>query len=356
MATFFEKVLEDSSNAALTETIVKPVVSRLEAAPRLGDQIAPIRNIDGDAVAMLVREVAAYGVGQVKAPEAAPPLVELTGGQETPQLTSLLDYDEMHRISPTRWERLQSSDDSVAVGEFRKLVEIGRQLEERNQRLTELHRWGAFSGRLEFRYQENDSVLVVDYPIPAGNKPTVSTPWSNIADSDPVADCRAFRLQVANTAGSPGVKFHISSEDLEYVLSNENLRTYYNVPVGQPFRPTVENVQELIGPGTEFIIADGGFRPETAGVDLAVSGHVRYKPVGKLLVTTDYTLDGVGIADTPNGDVEIQTGYNSTVSLKGPQSEIMLDTLSKQRFLRQASKRIPRLRAPGAFLYATIGS
>jgi hypothetical protein len=72
-------------------------------------------------------------------------------------------------------------------------------------------------------------------------------------------------------------------------------------------------------------------------------------------MTTDYTIDGAPIADTPNGLVEIATGYNTTALLPGPQSEVIMKGDGVyQRFLRQASRRIVRLRRPEAFLFADI--
>jgi hypothetical protein len=299
--------------------------------------------------------IAGIGIGQVKAPEATPPLVDLTGAEEQARLTTLLEYDEMHRISGTRWRRLQSTDDAIAAEEFRDLIRIGQELEERNERLTELHRWGAFSGTLTYQYQEEDSILTIDYALPTGNKPTVSVAWDDTANSDPVTNLQAFRNQVANTAGNPGVVFHISNSDLELALASDSLRGYFNIPVGQPFRPTEEDLAALVGAGTRFVIADQGFRPQSAGSDFSEAAHIKYKPEGKVLVTTEYNNNGSPIADTPNGDVEISTGYNSTAILKGPQSEIIMKGAgSYQRFLRQASRRIPRLAQPGAFLYATV--
>ena len=73
-----------------------------------------------------------------------------------------------------------------------------------------------------------------------------------------------------------------------------------------------------------------------------------------MLVTTVYNRNG-GIADTPNGLVEVRTGLDTTALLNGPQDEIILKGDGVyQRALRHASRRIVRLKQPEAFLYADI--
>jgi len=349
---FIDDILEQSN---LTDAIVGPLETEMETAPRLGDQIAPIQDIDGQYVSMRVEDLHAFGIGQFRAPEATPPLMDITGREEREEVIELAHLDEMHRISPIRWERLNSTDEAVVSKEARRLIEIGQILERRNERLTEWMRWQAFSGQLTIEYQERNTALVIDYPLPSGHKPTVTTGWDDLTDSDPVADMRAWSRQIGNSSGTPGTIFHMTGDDLENVINNEKLRLYFNVEAGQPFLPTQEDVERLLPPGSSIVQQDAAYRAESVGAAKAPADHTRYLPVGKVLVTTAYTLDGVPIADTPNGDVEIATGYNTTALLKGPQSEvIMKGEGAYQRMLRQASRRIVRLRRPEAFLYADI--
>src|ERR1044072_6576960 len=124
MATLLDRLFDQS---VLTNLIVKPVQTTMEAEPRLGDLIAPMKDVDGQFVRMQVRSVHAFGIGQFKAPEATPPLVDLTGREEQEQISGeLLQLGEMHRISPTRWERLQSTDEAIVAQETRNIVEIGQ--------------------------------------------------------------------------------------------------------------------------------------------------------------------------------------------------------------------------------------
>jgi Phage major capsid protein E len=341
--------------AALTDSIVGPVETEMEAAPFQGEQIAPMFDVDNQYISMRVEDIHAFGIGQFRAPEGAVPLMDLTGREEREEVIELAHLDEMHRISPIRWERLQSNDERVAGREARSLIEIGQILERRNERLTEWMRWQAFSGQLTIEYQQRDTALVIDYPLPAGHKPTVLIPWSDTVNSDPVNDMRTWQSQMSISAGAPGLRIHLSSDDLDNVLKNQNLRGYFNVAPGQPFLPTEADVLRLLRPGTTFVLVDEAYREGAVGASRDPADHTRFLPVGNVLMTTDYRAGGTPIADTPNGLVEIATGYNTTALLPGPQSEIIMKGEGVyQRFLRQASRRIVRLRRPEAFLYADV--
>ena len=120
--------------------------------------------------------------------------------------------------------------------------------------------------------------------------------------------------------------------------------------------PTLDDVLKLLPPGTKFVPTNHAYRAESVGASKRRQDHTRFLPVGKVLITTDYAVQGYGaIAETLNGPVEIKSGPNDTVFLPGPQSEIILKGEGVYtRLLRQASRRIVRLKVPEAFLYATV--
>lgn len=341
--------------AALTDAIVGPVETEMESAPFIGETIAPMQDTDSQYVSMKVEDLHSTGIGQFRAPEASIPLMDITGREEREEVIELAYLDEAHRISPRRWEILTQGGDRLASREARRLIEIGQILERRNERLTEAMRWQAFSGQLTIEYQQRDTALVIDYPLPAGNKPEVVVPWTDTVNSDPVNDLKVWMQQGSTSAGSPARRIHISDEDIELIVTNQRLRDYFNVDPGQPFMPTLEDVQKLLPPGTTFIPTNHGYREESVGASRAPEDHNRYLPVGNVLITTDYTLDGLPIAEMLNGPVEIKTGPDTTDFLQGPQSEIILKGEGVYtRLLRQGSRRIPRLRRPEAFVWATV--
>lgn len=342
--------------AVLTDLVVGPVETQMEAAARLGDQIAPLNPIQARSAKLQVSDLHAFGIGQFKAPDAIPPLMDITGRESREELIELVLLEEMHRISGERYMRLQSNDEKVRDSEMRSLVEIGQILQVRNERLTEKMRWDAFTGQLVVEYQQRDTGLVINYGIPSTHKPNASIDWSDTANSDPIADLKAWQKRVADSSGFYGTQIHLSTDAWDLILNSDSLRTYFNIEAGKPFIATEDDIVGLLRAGTTFKITDAGYRDETVGASKADADHTRYLPKDKVLVTTPYTIDGQKIADTLDGQVEIGTGFNTTAILQGPQSEVILDQMSKNRFLRQASARIPRLIIPEAFLYADVGT
>src|SRR3954452_11784985 len=99
----------DQSN--LTDMIVGEVETEMELAPFQGEQIAPMEDLDNTYVSMRVEDYYSYGIGQFRSPEAQPPLMDITGREEREEVIEMAFLDEMHRISPMRWERLNSTDE-----------------------------------------------------------------------------------------------------------------------------------------------------------------------------------------------------------------------------------------------------
>lgn len=351
-------VIDDiMDQAALTDSIVGPVESEMESAPFIGEQIAPMADTDSQYVSMRVEDLHATGIGQFRAPEGSIPLMDVTGAEEREEVIELAFLDEGHRISPRRWEVLTQGGDLLANREARRLVDIGQILERRNERLTEWMRWQAFSGQLTVEYEYRDSALVIDYPIPVGNKAAAAIAWTDLVNSDPVNDLKLWLQTVSTAAGSPARRIHISDEDTELILTNQKLPTYFNVEAGQPFMPTLDDVLKLLPPNTEFVPTNHGWRDPSVGASLDPADHNRYLPVGSILITTDYRINGLPIADTLNGPVEIKTGPETTDFMPGPQSEIILmGNGVYTRLLRQASRRMVRLRQPEAFGFFTNGN
>lgn len=349
-------VIDDiMDQAALTDAIVGPVETEMEAMPFQGEQIAPMQDSDSQYVSMRVEDLHATGIGQFRAPEASIPLMDITGREEREEVIEMAYLDEAHRISPRRWEILTQGGDRLAGREARRLIEIGQILERRNERLTEWMRWQAFAGQLTIEYQQRDTALVIDYPLPTGHKPTTGVSWTDLVNSDPVQDLKTWMLTDSTDAGAPARLIHISDEDIELIVNNQKLRTYFNVPVGQPFYPTLEDVLKLLPEGTQFVRVNHAYRDESVGASRRREDHTRFLPVGNILITTDYTVNGLPIAETLNGPVEIKTGPDTTDFLPGPQSEIILKGEGVYtRLLRQASRRMIRLRRPENFLYADV--
>lgn len=339
--------------AVLTDLINRPLVTQWEDQPRLGDLLAPMASIQSRFAKVRTAQTLAFGVGQFKAPDATPGLYtpDQTWSESVIELALL---EEMHRISGEDWLRLNSSDDVVRKSAGVELVDRGRILQLRNERLTEQMRWSAFAGSLTIPYPSGAS-LYIDYGIPTANKPTVSTLWSTTASADPISDIRAWSNQLAAASGYYGVRLHMSSETYDYLVRNANIKSYLTATNRSMLIPTKQDILTLLRDGTDIVIYDNGFRADGVGSARGVPNSLtRFLPVGKVLMTTEYQIEGQRIAETLDGQVLVADGYNSVAIRQGAQAEVLVDQMSKNHFFRVASARIPRLYYPECFLYATV--
>ena len=341
--------------AVLTSLVNEPVDTALEQAPLLGSQIAPQVNIEARMARMDVGRTYAFGIGQYKAPNAMPALIDMPTVERREALIEMVQLEEMHRINSEQWIRLQSSDENIRNAEGLDVVTRGQIMRRRLERLTEQQRWEVFvNGTLTVTYPRTNSQLFIDYGWLPGHKPTAATLWTDTVNADPVANLESWQAQVADDSGHLATQIHITSADAKLIVTNQKLKTYFNVPAGVPFRATLEQVASLLADGTTFVVHDAGWRPMASGADRSDSAHTRFLPVGKVVMTTPYQIDGENIADTLNGQMEISTAFNATSVQMGPSSEVIIDHMTHNRYLRHGAARITRILHPEAFLSATV--
>jgi hypothetical protein len=348
--------------AQLTDEIMRPSAGRSELAvedrPFFGAQIAPLKTHLGRTAKIRVREIKPFGKGQFRAPEATPPFVEF-GVTWKEELIELVLQDEMHRINEEEWMKLNSSDENIRRSAGVDLVERGRMMQTRNERLTEWMRWQAFSGMLTVQYQDGDKYLV-DYGLPATHKVTAGTLWSNTAAAQPIQDLQTWAQLIADDTGYYGQIAHMTSKTWWQIVLNDNVKNqinFYAAGANSILRPRESDIlAELSSYTGDFSIVryDNGFRDVGTVGQYGPGSLTKYLPDGYVLLTTPYVLDGTNIADVLDGQVSVSTGYNSTDIRTGFQSEIMLDHMSKTYYLRAASARIPRLLYPEAFVWAKV--
>lgn len=339
--------------AVLTDLITRPIQTQYEDNPRLGDLIAPMVDVHARSVKVRTAQTKAFGLGQFKAPDATPALYTPESvWQES--LIDLAELEEMHKINGTEWLNLNSSDENIRRAAGTDLVNRGKILQLRNERLTEWMRFQAFSGALTITYPTG-SQLAIDYGLPAGHKPTVSTAWSNTASADPIADMRSWSSTIGTDSGYFGCRYHMSSTTFDYIVRNTAVRNLLTATNRALLIPTKEDILALLRDGSDIVIYDNGYRDDGVGTARGVPDSLtRFIPHGKVLVTTEYQIEGQPIADTPNGEVLINGGYNQLNIAQGTQAEVLVDPLSKSHFFRVASARIPRLIYPECFLWATV--
>lgn len=344
--------------AVLTNLINNPVETALEKAPFLGSRIAATKSLAARMARIEIANAYSFGIGQFKAPNAMPALVEMPTGERQAKMIELVQLEEMHRINSEQWMKLNSTDGNIKNSEGLTVVERGQILQRRNERLTEWMRWQAFvNGAVTITYPRTNSVLAIDYGFLAGHRPEPANLWTDLTNADPVEDLDSYQTKLAEDSGHMGLNIHLTSKTAKLILRNEKLKPYFSVPSGQPFKPTLEDVAGLLAQGTKFVLYDAGYRPMASGTGLSTTdaNHTRYLPHNKVVITTDYEIEGEQIADTLDGQVEISVSYDQTSINQGTQSETILDHMTKNRYLRQASARIVRILHPECFLTATVG-
>jgi len=220
--------------ALLTDVIQRPPAGRAPGAAEdtgtfLGESIAPLKSHAARMAKVRVAELKPFGKGQLRAPDATPPLFK-PAVTWTEQLIELALLDEMERVPEEEWLALNSADDSRRRSAGASLVDRGRILRLRNERQTEWMRWQAFSGALTLTYppQQGGSQLVIDYGLPAGHRPTVSTLWSDTTNSDPVSDIQAFSEKLADDSGFYASHVHMNSKTYNYLVLNAKIKAAIN--------------------------------------------------------------------------------------------------------------------------------
>lgn len=339
--------------AVLTDLIVRPLTTIFEDQPRLGDLIAPIKSIQSRTAKFRTRQTLAFGKGQFKAPDATPPLYK-PNQTWTETVTELALLEEMERISGEDFMRLSSTDEVIRRAAGVDLVERGMILARRNERLTEWMRWQAFQGSLTIPYPSGQNLLV-DYGFKSTHLPTAGTLWSNTGSADPIADLRTWSNLLASDTGYYGLVVHMSSDTYDYMVKNSNVKSFLTATNRAMLIPTRQDIMTLLRDGTKIVLYDNGYRDDSVGSSRGTPDSLtRYLPKGKVLITTEYNIEGTNIAETLDGQVMVSTGYNTVEIRQGTQSEVILDHMSKNHFWRQASARIPRLIYPDNFVYATV--
>ena len=351
--------------AQLTDVIVRPVTTQFEDQPRLGDLLCPTLSIQSRVAKLRTRQILAFGIGQFKAPDASPG--NYTPNQAwTESVIELAQLEETSRVAGEDWIRLNSTDETIRRAAGVDLVDRGKILALRNERLTEKMRWDAMlNGNLTVTYPSGQS-LFVDYGYAANHKVTLAggALWSAASTSDPIANIRAWAEQIAADSGYYGVHLHMSSKTYSYNLQNATLKGYLTATGRSMLLPTYDDVTTLLRDGTDITIYDNGWRAENVGVapGQVLSGTARglpnsltrFLPDGVVLMTTDYQIEGQPIARTLDGQVLVSTDYNNVEIRQGMQSEMMVDHLTKNHIMRVASARIPQIVYPECFLVATV--
>jgi hypothetical protein len=358
-----QNVFDVFQQAAITDLVRRNLLTVLETIPDFGDQIAPLVPCYDRTIKREIAEVASFGIGQFRAPDASPQIYvpKLTFTQE---VVSLLLLDEMTPLTEDLQLRMTSPTPAIQARAGVDLVTMGRTLQLRNERLTEVMRWAMFKG-LPLVVNYNSGSATITWPYMSTHQNIAAAiPWTDRVNSTPIDDLRAWQTVIANDIGVYASKIHMNTHTFSYLQRSNQARGYLTQTDRNVFLPTVDDIQTLLWGGTgtpsdnqgvgaaptpTIIVSDAGYRSEAAGYARGMTAVTKYLLDGEVLLTTEYVHEGEHIADVADGMVMLTKSFDQLVPAQGPQSEIIIDHGSKTIFYRQASARFPRMRRPEGF-------
>lgn len=355
-------VFDVYQQAAMTDLVRRNIATVLETVPTFGADIAPLVPVHDRTIKREVAEVASFGVGQFRAPDASPKIYAPKINY-TQEVTELLLLDEMMEIKEDLWTRMTSPTPAIQARAGVDLVTSGKTLQMRNERLTEVMRWAAFKGQPIIVNYDNNQQLQISYNYLSTHKPFASIPWSDRVNATPIDDLRAWQVIVGNDVGVFASKFHMNSNTYAYLQRSNQARGYITPTDRNLSLPKKSDIEELLWGSTptdsqgvqaaappQIIVSDAGFRSETENYNRGMGAVTKYLQNGEVLVTTEYMFEGEPIADVADGIVVLSQDFQTLRRAQGMQSEIIVDHKAKTQFFRQASARFVRLRRKEAFL------
>src|SRR5574342_205429 len=356
------KTFDVWDQARLTDEIKRPLDGRApgaaeDASSRLGDVIAPLTPTYETVCKVNVREIKPFGSGQFRAWDASVPLFkpEVTWSET---LMELVLVDEQERIKEMEWKKLNSPNEEERRSAGLDLISRGRVLRLRNDRATEWMRWKLLAEQLVIPF-EDGTELPIASGIRASHRVFSSVLWSDLVNSDPVADIQAWSELLADDIGFYGRHVHMNSKTYNYLIYNSKIKNAINFyasgsnSILRPRKEDVLNLFETFSQSLDLIIYDNGYRAVgEAGVGRP--SLTKYIPDGYVIVTTDYVLDGVRIMDTLDGVVSVSAGWNEIQLKQGLQAQVTVDHESFNHLFRVARARMPRILLPDAIVYAKV--
>lgn len=365
-----DNVFDYFPQSALTDIVLRALETAWETIPHIGAEIAPLKTVYDRKIRRDIAEVAPFGIGQFRAPDATPSIYNPKINY-TEEITELLLLDEMTELKEDLWIRMTSDVPAIRARAGIDLATIGKILQLRHERLTEVMRWQVFKGLPLIVNYSGGQKLEIKYNYLETHKPSAAVPWTDRVNSTPIDDMRAWQRIIGNDTGVYGSRFHMNSQTYEKLQRSNQARGYLTQTDRNTFLPKVDDIESLLWGSTpsdaqggvaaeapKLIVTDAGYREETAevatslGYNRGQSALTQFLQNGEILVTTDYTFEGESIADVADGPVVVSDTWNSLRKDTGAQSEIIINHNNKNQFLRQACSRFVRLRRPQCFLLA----
>lgn len=354
---------------ALTDITLRSLETAWETIPHIGAEIAPLKPVYDRKVKRDIAEVAPFGIGQFRAPDATPSIYN-PNINYVEELQELLLLDEMTEIKEDLWIRMVSDVPAIRARAGIDLATIGKILQIRHERLTEVMRWKVFKGETLEVNLSGGQVQKIAPSYLSTHKASSAVPWTDRINATPIDDMRGWQKIIGNDAGVYGSRFHMNSQTYEKLQRSNQARGYLTQTDRNVFLPKPEDIQSLLWGSTPsdaqggvaaeqpmLIVSDAGYRAETGevagtgltGFNRGQTAITNYLQNGEILLTTSYIFEGENIADTCDGPVLVSDTWNSLRREIGAQSELIVNRNNYNTFMRQGCSRFVRMRRPQCF-------
>jgi hypothetical protein len=372
VGTVGDNVFDLWPQASLTDISLRALNTAWESIGYIGQDIAPLKPVYDRKIRRDIAEVAPFGIGQFRAPDATPSIYNPTINY-IEEIQELLILDEMTEIKEDLWIRMTSDNPAIRARAGIDLATLGKVLQLRHERLTEVMRWKVFKGEtLVVNFQGNQKVEIKPSYLET-HKVSATVPWSDRINATPIDDMRGWQKIIGNDIGVYGSRFHMNSQTYQYLQRSNQARGYLTQTDRNVFLPKPEDVMTLLWGSTPsdaqggvaaespmIIVSDAGYREETGeaagtgltGYNRGQSSITQFLKNGEILLTTSYVFEGENIADTLDGPVLVSDTWNSLKREIGAQSELIINRNNYNQYMRQGCSRFVRMRRPQAFLIA----
>ncbi len=281
---------------------------------KIMSNLFPVNNIDADGAKWDVIKNG-RGIGTFKSPGApATQVANLGVSRSTSQFASIA-FEKTLSEQELIWNRQPGTVDTPYLEQ-----KITREQADLN-RLIDMTMEYAASKALTgtFAVNQDDVKFSVDYGIDATHKVTAGTLWSDLDNSDPLADIDTWKQLIAADSGEVATQMWLNSKTLwSYVLRHSAIRELLRAEFGRELvaGQTPQKISEL-----EIVIYDGGY--------VASGTFTKYIPDGKVILlakTPDFGETQVGSALIPSGDTlrKVVGKYSYSYISKNPAKQMLI--------------------------------
>lgn len=321
-----------------------------------GNELAPIVSSPVRKFKMTVREAdMPFGIGQFKAPDADTPIAEIKGKKNDVTVTyiSAVDLEEMVPVEES--DKLESADALVKADKIDEIINMGKLLQLRNERLTEYMRWLSFRNALQITFPDSTVVDVDQFGAYAGTHiadtiasgVAAAVDWTTIASSTPKTDLERIADLLETDSSYPAMHVWMRRSTFRYLQRSAQWSSYLTF-LDRAYRVVDwKDISGLIDI-PNIHIYEGAWKDN--------DGTTRYYLDEKhILVTTDPVVDGIQTAQVWDCPVVMFVGGRLVVQNNpGMSAEIFVDGLKKREYMRVSTARMCQLTLPECFAYVRV--